>query len=264
MAADTKFAVTFRNTDGTLIQYYFEDQLAVGEVPAFTARTPIKAPDSEGSYVFLGFDKEIVPYEASATEKTYTAVYQKRQYTITGVALEMIGDKLVYSITGTSLEHNPTITMRHMIKGGSWTTSTMKQFGELSYNSDGSWVVKADLLDSDNQFLVDSAGTPFIGKFRFGDSTDDEDLKVLVRYDMLRYRHTLDGRVVEVKELSEDWDGVEGYDDLPEDFKNAIPAPTWDGLDIKFTETIIAAPNGHTYKLFANEDTWNCVSLIVS
>ena len=258
---NTKYLVAFRNSDGTLLQGYKEGAIAVGETPEFNKRAPRKASDSEGVYIFRGFDKEIVPYEASTEEVTYTAVYQKRQYTITGVSLVLDGDKVVYSITGTSVANNPEVNMRSMYKGGNWTTSTLKQMGGLSYNPDGSWVMKADLLDSENAFFAENLNTTYIGKFKFGNG-GDEDLKVLIRNDAKRYRHTADGEVVEIKDLADDWDGVTGYDGLSQEFKDAIPAPTWDGLNIDFKETVVEY-NGLEYKLFANEDTWNCVSLMV-
>ena len=257
----TKYIVAFRNTDGTLIQGYTEGELEVGEIPQFTKGAPRKASDAEGVYVFRGFDKEILPYAVSSEEITYTAVYQKRSYTITAMSLELVGEKLVYSVTGTSVADNPEITLRSMIKGGSWTTSDIKQMEDLSYNSDGSWVVKADLLDPDNDFLKNSLNTPFIGKFKFNGGSD-EDLKALVRNDAKRYRHTADGTVVEVNTLADDWDGVTGLEDLPQEFQDAIPAPTWDGLNIDFQETVVEV-NGLEYKMYANADTWNCVSLIV-
>lgn len=260
--ANTKFAVAFRNTDGTLIQGYKAEDIAVGQVPAFTKSAPRKATDSNGVYVFRGFDKEIVPYAESSEEITYTAVYQTRRYTVTAVDLKLDGEKLVYSVTGTSVDDSLTFDMRNMFKGGSYQTTTVKQMEPMSYLADGSWVLKADLLDEENSFLMDSLGTPFIGKFRCntGDA-GDEDLKILIRNDALRYRHTATGEVIEVKDLADDWDGVTGYDSLSDDFKNAIPAPTWDGLNIAYEDTTINV-GGYEYTLYANEDTWNCISLI--
>ena len=259
--SNTKFAVAFRNTDGTLIQAYKADQINAGEIPAFTAKAPRKASDNQGVYIFRGFDKEIVPYVASSEEVTYTAVYQKRQYTITAMSLELVEDKIVYSVTGTSVADNPQVDLRSMLSGGSWTTSTLKQMEAMSYLPDGSWVVKANLLDADNSFLMESLGTTFIGKFRFNNG-DDEDLKELIRNDAKRYRHTADGEVIEIKDLSDNWDGVTGLEDLSEEFQNAIPAPTWDGLNIAYKETKITY-NGYEYRMFADASTWNCVSLVV-
>lgn len=258
--ANTKFAVAFRNTDGTLIQAYKAEQLTEGEVPAFTANAPRKASDNEGVYVFRGFDKEILPYAASSEEITYTAVYQKRQYTITAMSLELVEDKVVYSVTGTSVADNPTVDLRNMYKGGSWTTTTLKQMEPMSYLSDGSWVVKANLLDPANSIFTDTLGGIYIGKFKFNGGSD-EDLKELIRNDAKRYRHTAEGEVVEIKDLADDWDGVTGLEDLSEEFQNAIPAPTWDGLNIAYKETTVTY-NGIEYKMFANADTWNCVSLM--
>ena len=259
--SNTKFAVAFRNTDGTLIQAYKADQVTVGEIPAFTAKAPRKASDNEGVYIFRGFDKEIVPYVASTEEVTYTAVYQKRQYTITAMDLELVDNKVIYSVTGTSVADNPQIDLRNMYKGGSWTTETVQQMEPMSYLPDGSWVVKANLLDPSNSFLMEDLGVIYIGKFRFNGG-QDEDLKELIRNDAKRYRHTADGEVIEIKDLSDNWDGVTGLEDLSEEFQNAIPAPTWDGLNIAYKNTTVTY-NGYEYKMFANADTWNCVSLMV-
>ena len=259
--SNTKFAVAFRNTDGTLIQAYKADQITEGEVPAFTAKAPRKASDNQGVYIFRGFDKEIVPYVSSSNEVTYTAVYQKRQYTITAMSLELVDDKIIYSVTGTSVADNPQIDLRNMYKGGSWTTETVEQMEPMSYLPDGSWVVKANLLDPANSFLIENLGVIYIGKFRFNNG-GDEDLKELIRNDAKRYRHTADGEVIEIKDLSDNWDGVTGLEGLSEEFQNAIPAPTWDGLNIAYKNTTVTY-NGFEYKMFANADTWNCVSLMV-
>ena len=259
--ANTKFAVAFRNTDGTLIQGYKADQITAGEVPAFTAKAPRKATDAEGVYVFRGFDKEIVPYAASTEEITYTAVYQKRQYTVTDISLKLEGEKLVYEVIGTAVG-NTQFDLRNMIKkNNDWSTKTLKLMEPMSYKADGSWVLRADLLDSDNAFIKENAGFTYIGKFRVAGSSNDEDLKALIRNDALRYRHTADGEVVEINTLPDNWDGIEGYEDLSDEFKAAIPAPTWDGLNISFEETVVSA-GGYEYKLYANADTWNCVSLV--
>ena len=258
--SSVKFAVAFRNTDGTLIQGYKADQITAGEVPAFTAKAPRKATDAQGVYIFRGFDKEILPYEASTEEITYTAVYQKRQYTVTDVSLQLEGEKLVYEVVGTAVG-NTQFELRNMIKGGSWSTETLKLIEPMSYKADGSWVLRADLLDSENSFIKNNAGTPYIGKFRVAGSSSDEDLKALIRNDALRYRHTLDGEVIEINTLPDNWDGIDGYEDLSDEFKAAIPAPTWDGLNISFEETVVSA-GGYEYKLYANADTWNCVSLV--
>ena len=66
---------------------------------------------------------------------------------------------------------------------------------------------------------------------------------------------------LEINTLPDNWDGIDGYEDLSDEFKAAIPAPTWDGLNISFEETVVSA-GGYEYKLYANADTWNCVSLI--
>ena len=258
-----KFAVAFRNTDGTLIQGYKADEVTVGEIPAFTAGAPRKAADANGVYVFRGFDKEILPYATSAEEVTYTAVYQTRQYTVNEMSLKQVGDKLIYEVVGSSASDQTKFELRNMIKGGSWTTETLKLDEPMSYKEDGSWVLRANLLDEGNAFIKNNLGTPYIGKFRVEGTDKDEDLKALIRNDAKRYRHTADGEVIEINTLPDDWDGVTDYDTLSDEFKNAIPAPTWDGLNISFQETTVAA-NGIEYKLYANGDTWNCVSLIAN
>jgi len=262
LAADAKFAVTFRNADGSLIQYYTTEDLEEGQVPEFTANAPRKAKDSEGVYIFRGFDKEIVPYEASETEIVYTAVYERKAYTATEVTLTMEDDKLVYTLIGESVELPSKVDMRLMhndnVDHKGWNTSTLEQMGTLKYNADGSFVVKADLFAEENAGIIEGSNS-YVGKFRFGDSEDDEDLKLHTRLDMKRYRHSLEGKVIEEKTLANDWDGVTGLENLSQEFQDAIPSPTWDGLGLSFESTKFDI-EGRTYELFTDDAHWNNVS----
>ena len=260
----TKYLVAFRNSDGTLVQGYKEGEIEVGAVPEFTAKTPRKAKDAEGVYVFRGFDKEILPYAASEEEVTYTAVYQKLDITATNVKLVESGDKLLYEVTFDAAKDVEGFRLRAMIHGGSWGTSDLVLDGEIQHNADGTFVARANLLEETNFALLSgSLDTSFIGKFTYEGAGGDIDLKVHTRCDQKRYRHDASGKVIEVNTLADDWDGVEGYDSLSEEFKNAIPAPTWDGLGIEL-ESRTVVKNGYNIELFTNATEWNNASLKVS
>ena len=72
------YTVTFKNGDEILQQ----TKVAYGETPSYTGKTPVKAGDAQYSYVFDGWDSEIVPVTGDAT---YTAKFITviNEYTVT-------------------------------------------------------------------------------------------------------------------------------------------------------------------------------------
>ncbi len=72
------YTVTFKNGDENLQQ----TKVAYGETPSYTGKTPVKAGDAQYSYVFDGWDSEIVPVTGDAT---YTAKFITviNEYTVT-------------------------------------------------------------------------------------------------------------------------------------------------------------------------------------
>lgn len=71
-----KATVTFLNYDGTVLS---SAQYAYGETVA-EPETPVKPADETGSYIFVGWDKEVVPCDGDAT---YTAVFESSTETFT-------------------------------------------------------------------------------------------------------------------------------------------------------------------------------------
>ncbi len=61
---------TFVDEDGTVL---FEDIVEYGGTPAYTVKNPQKVSDSQNSYAFSGWDKEIGPITA---DTTYKAIYE--------------------------------------------------------------------------------------------------------------------------------------------------------------------------------------------
>lgn len=65
----SKYIVTFKNDDGTVLQ---EVEVEEGEMPMYNGDTPTKAEDAQFTYTFAGWDKTVV--EATG-EAIYTATY---------------------------------------------------------------------------------------------------------------------------------------------------------------------------------------------
>jgi len=77
--AVNQYTVKFVNADGTELQ---SGLVAYGETPAYTGETPVKAADTQYTYTFKGWDKDIAAVTGNVT---YTATYAEsaRTYTVT-------------------------------------------------------------------------------------------------------------------------------------------------------------------------------------
>ncbi|MDI9242493.1 InlB B-repeat-containing protein [Fusibacillus kribbianus] len=64
-----QYTITWKNWDGTELKI---EQVAYGEVPAYTGETPTRAGDAEHTYTFSGWTPEIQPVTGEAE---YTAVF---------------------------------------------------------------------------------------------------------------------------------------------------------------------------------------------
>ena len=89
-----KYTITFVNEDGTVLQ---SSEVAFGEVPKYSGKTPEKKADAQYTYTFDSWDKEIVPVTGDAT---YKATYSKtvNQYSVTFVDFDgtVIKDAVKY------------------------------------------------------------------------------------------------------------------------------------------------------------------------
>lgn len=81
LAAETQetYTVTWVNDDGSVLE---TDQTAAFTLPAYDGGTPVKAPDAQYTYTFVGWDSL---FTSVNRDVTYTAVYkaEARSYTIT-------------------------------------------------------------------------------------------------------------------------------------------------------------------------------------
>ena len=293
--------VEFQNSDGSLLQAV--DTIQAGEVPAFTADIPAKASDADGIYIFRGFDKEIVPYalpDDPTKPVVYKAVYEKvdctpRKVTLTKETKDNV-DSAVITLSGeakgiTTDKIKNKAYLAFSKKGGDWAT-TYSDAQSPVINADGSWTM---------QYTIDpskfSEDTLYMCKYFWNsaEAADPVDLKLLHRAtytvttgegdaaktetkDMLRYRHTAEGEVLEDNKIPDDWDGVfasnyvsDGYisdtatsqftdSSSRQKYVDAIAAPTWVGLGLSYDEVDDLVINNKHYSFTATDETWGLPS----
>lgn len=278
--------VEFQNFDGSLLQAV--DEIEEGTVPEFTADAPSKATDDNGIYIFRGFDKEIVPYQATADNKpvVYKAVYETtdvtpRKATLTkAVDSETNKEKAVLTVTGeakgyttASIKEKAYLALAK--KGGDWGTTYSDPLSPV-INADGTWTMQMDVTT--DKFALD---TIYMGKYVWdGTASNAQDLKLFHKADTKRYRHTAEGKTMEDNKFPDTWDGVlpenyvsEGYiNDTTtsqyssvEDrqaFADAIAAPTWVGLGLTYDPADFMIGNNH-YTFFTNDDVWQLPSILI-
>ena len=269
--------VEFQNSDGTLLQGFTEEDIAVGEVPDYTGAIPGRASDEENIYIFRGFDKEILPYAKSDSKIVYTAVYEATKSTPRHVSMTKQDDggteKVIWTVTGESKGvDTETIKNRAWLAfqqyQGSWGTTYSDPQAPI-INADGSWVMQMELKDE-----IYGGGGTYMGKYVWNSDTASKpvDLKILHRENRLRYRHTAAGEVLEDNQISDEWDGT-FPDDYVENgnwgggtstnldaekrqaFKDAIAAPTWVGLGVTYEPAKIIIGE-KVWELFTDESVW--------
>ena len=271
--------VEFRNADGTLLKGYSADDITEGEVPDYDGDIPGKASDETNIYIFRGFDKAIVPYNASAGKVIYTAVYEATDSTPRMVTLtkeEQDGKEVpVFTVSGEAKGvDTETIRNRAWIAfqehtTNNWATHYSEPRAPI-INADGTWTMQM-VLDAETY----ATGSTFMGKYVWNkdEAKSPVDLKILHRENLLRYRHDpVTGEVLEDNQISDEWDGI-----LPEDyvatgnwgggtstnlneearqrFADAVPAPTWVGLGVSY-EPAKFEINGKFWELFTDSSVW--------
>ena len=132
-----QYTITWKNWDGTELK---TEQVAYGEVPAYTGETPTREGDAEHTYTFSGWTPEIQPVTGEAE---YTAVFTDtiNTYTVTwknwdGTVLET-DENVEY---GTTPEYNgatPTKTgdaqYSYTFKG--WSPAVDTVTGDITYTA---------------------------------------------------------------------------------------------------------------------------------
>jgi uncharacterized repeat protein (TIGR02543 family) len=132
-----QYTITWKNWDGTELK---TEQVAYGEVPAYTGETPTRVGDAEHTYTFSGWTPEITAVSGDAA---YTAVFTDtiNTYTVTwknwdGTVLET-DENVEY---GTTPEYNgetPTKTgdaqYSYTFKG--WSPETDTVTGDITYTA---------------------------------------------------------------------------------------------------------------------------------
>ena len=274
-----KTVIEFQNADGTLLQAYGEDDIEVGQIPDYTEDIPARASDANNIWIFRGFDKDIVPYAKSDSKIVYKAVYESVQSTPRHVTLtkEVVNnqERPIFTVTGES-KGVDTETIRNraylafMKYQGDWATK-YSDAQQPVINADGSWFMQWDLGDTDI-----GNGDTWLGKYSWNVDGPQgaQDLKILHREDIKRYRHDgTTGEVLEDNQIGDDWDGVfpEDYvatghyaedktsnaldEEKRQRYVDAVGAPTWTGLGVTYEPTEFAI-GGKIWELFTNKDVW--------
>jgi hypothetical protein len=280
-----KHKVTFVNYDDSMLEAI--DTIEVGTVPEFTKEVPAKPTDANGIYVFRGFDKEIVPYVASDTAIVYKAVYEKVSSQAEKVTLTSENNIPTVVITGESVGVTEAdiagkSAIEFMKRGGDWASKRASGLS-ATFNADKTWTMKASVEDMG----IGTDANDWIGKYLFNgtDSGTDKatDLKVQYKETKNRYRHNANGNVLEDTHIADDWDGTFASDYVSagnikktdgttssytteadrQAFVDAIPAPTWVGLNLDYVSNTVVY-NGNDYTLLSNADNWGCVAISIS
>lgn len=278
--------IEFQNFDGSLLQAV--DEIEEGVIPEFTANPPSKATDDKGIYIFRGFDKEIVPYKVTQdnTPIIYKAVYETTDVTPRKATLTKAIDsttneeKAVLTVTGeakgyttASIKEKAYLALAK--KGGNWATTYSDPLSPV-INADGTWSMQMDVTT--DTFALD---TIYMGKYVWnGTASNAQDLKLFHKAETKRYRHTLDGNIIEDNKFPDDWNGVlpdnyvsEGYisdttssqyttEEDRQAFADAIAAPTWVGLGLSYDPADFMIGSNH-YTFFTNDEVWQLPSILI-
>ena len=106
---------TFVDYDGTVL---YEDVVENGGTPTYAVTNPQRVSDTQNSYAFVGWDKDIGPI---TSDTTYQAVYETIPFTTLAFELDLVngGYKVVgYSGSATDLEIPSTYSFRKVVSIG--------------------------------------------------------------------------------------------------------------------------------------------------
>ena len=127
------YLITFMNGDVTLQS----GQVAYGTVPTYNGQTPTKPADEQHSYVFAGWDAELV---AVTGEATYTATFTvtEKTYVITWLnndGSEIGRDTLKYGATPTPAEATKENTAEFTYTFTGWDKTIVPVAGDATYTA---------------------------------------------------------------------------------------------------------------------------------
>lgn len=127
------YLVTFKNGDETLQS----EPVAYGTVPTYNGQTPTKPADEQHSYVFAGWDAELV---AVTGEATYTATFTvtEKTYVITWLnndGSEIGRDTLKYGATPTPAEATKENTAEYTYTFTGWDKTIVPVAGDATYTA---------------------------------------------------------------------------------------------------------------------------------
>ena len=163
-----QYTITWKNWDGTELK---TEQVAYGEVPAYTGETPTRVGDAEHTYTFSGWTPEI---QTVTGEAEYTAVFTDtiNTYTVTwknwdGTVLET-DEKVEY---GTTPEYNgetPTkvadAQYTYTFKG--WNPEITAVTGDVTYTAVFDETHKDGWFGENSNFYYYLDGQPVTGMVR--------------------------------------------------------------------------------------------------
>ena len=127
------YLITFMNGDVTLQS----ERVAYGTVPTYNGQTPTKPADAQHSYVFAGWDAELV---AVTGEATYTATFTvtEKTYVITWLnndGSEIGRDTLKYGATPTPAEATKENTAEFTYTFIGWDKAIVPVAGDATYTA---------------------------------------------------------------------------------------------------------------------------------
>ena len=171
-----KYIVTWKNHDGSVL---LTNQVEYGTTPVYNGATPTKQATSEHTYVFAGWDKEIVPVTGDVT---YTATFGSsvNKYTVTivatpsdygtvnkttvtevsyGTVISANGSTL--TINGTTVTATPTTANAEFTyKFENWKNGTNVIDGEATAIVQGNLTITANFTRTTNTYTITVIAAP--------------------------------------------------------------------------------------------------------
>ncbi|MCQ2959122.1 MAG: leucine-rich repeat protein [Bacteroidales bacterium] len=129
-----KYAITFKNEDGTVLQ---SEEVAYGLVPTYSNAAPTKEADVQYTYTFAGWKDSVV---AVTRDAIYTATFSKQinQYTVTFVNANnnvIKSEKVNYNVVPSCENPSMDSTAQYAFSFVGWNPEIKKVSGDITYKA---------------------------------------------------------------------------------------------------------------------------------